>query len=278
MGPQVEKKYIIVSVVLHLGILLVLMLGLDESTSLPVFENTNKHDVISAVVLGESATSKILPKQVTPEPPQATPIQQEPPKPQPEVAKQAPVEKEVIALKKMVDKKKLEKEKALEALKKPSLFGKDLLADIKKQKSKEKLKQKQIQSQLQKTLFEKSEKTLREQLLNEKIKVLGAISRQAQGEVDKYKALMLQAIAEKWVVPLQANKHLSTVLMIRVAKGGMVLDVQVTKTSGDPALDSSARAAVLKASPLPVPEDALAFDAFRQFVLKLKPENVMGLS
>jgi colicin import membrane protein len=55
----------------------------------------------------------------------------------------------------------------------------------------------------------------------------------------------------------------------------MVLDVQVTKTSGDPSLDSSARAAVLKASPLPVPSNPDEFDSFRQFALKVKPENIM---
>ena len=77
-------------------------------------------------------------------------------------------------------------------------------------------------------------------------------------------------------MPTQANKKLYCELMIRVAPGGMVLDVQVTKTSGDPSLDSSARAAVLKASPLPVPPDTAAFESFRQFVLKVKPENVLG--
>ncbi|MCW5584401.1 MAG: cell envelope integrity protein TolA, partial [Gammaproteobacteria bacterium] len=95
------------------------------------------------------------------------------------------------------------------------------------------------------------------------------------GQVNKYKALILQAISEHWVIPTQANKHLYCELMIRVAPGGMVLEVQVTRTSGDPSLDSSARAAVLKASPLPVPSDPGVFEAFRQFVLKVKPENIL---
>jgi colicin import membrane protein len=63
--------------------------------------------------------------------------------------------------------------------------------------------------------------------------------------------------------------------MVRLGPGGVVLDVQTTKTSGDPSLDSSARAAVLKASPLPVPPNANDFEAFRQFVLKVKPENIL---
>ena len=46
--------------------------------------------------------------------------------------------------------------------------------------------------------------------------------------------------------------------------------------SGDPALDSSARVAVMKASPLPVPSNSDDFEPFRQFILKVKPENVVS--
>lgn len=261
-----DKKYFAFSIAAHFGILLIFVLGLDHTSALPVFENTNKTDVISAVVLGDTAKSKILPKQITPPPvkkqPESKPVEQ---------AKAQPViEKDVIALKK-VDKKKLAQQKALEMLKKQNIFAKDLLADIKKETT----KQKKLQSQFQKTLKEQAEKSLRQQLLNEEIKLQGTQSRQSQGEVNKYKALILQAMSEKWIIPTLAKKHLTTELMIRVAPGGMVLDVQVTKSSGDPSLDSSARAAVLKASPLPVPSDPNDFNAFRQFVLKAKPENVL---
>jgi colicin import membrane protein len=271
--PEKDNQYFAYSIVAHITILLVFVLGFDHTSTIPVFENTNKNDVISAVVLGDTATSKILPKEQTskPKPP---PVKEEP-APKPVTQVQAQVDKDVIALKKAVDKKKLAQQKALEAIKKQKIFGTDLLADIKKQKIKQKMKQKELLSQFQKTLVEQSEKTLRQQLLNEQIKIQGTISRQAQGEVNKYKALIVQAISEKWIIPTQANKHLYTELMIRTAPGGMVLDVQVTKTSGDPSLDSSARAAVLKASPLPVPSDSNAFASFRQFVLKVKPENIM---
>jgi colicin import membrane protein len=254
---------------LHLIILLLFILGFDHTSSLPVFENTNKNDVISAVVLGDTDKSKILPKQITAE--QFVQPSKEIPQSQPKLQT---IEKEVIALKKP-DKKKLAEKKMLEKMKTQTIFGKDLLADIKKQTNKQKIKQKKLQKQLQKKLHEQAEKSLRQQLLNEEIKLQGTQLRQAQGEVNKYKALILQAISEHWIIPTQANKHLYCELMIRTAPGGMVLDVQVTKTSGDPSLDSSARAAVLKASPLPVPSNPDAFQAFRQFVLKVKPENIL---
>ena len=132
-----------------------------------------------------------------------------------------------------------------------------------------------MNKQFERALRAQTEQSLRTQLLNEEIKLKGVQSRQAQGEVNKYKALILQAISEQWLVPLGADKKLYCELMIRIAPSGSVLDVQVVKSSGDPALDASARAAVLKASPLPVPKDTRAFEAFRQFVLKVKPENVV---
>lgn len=248
------KRYFSFSVFLHGLLAAVLIFGMEFSTPLPVLENTNKQDIISAVVLGDTAESKIIR-------PTVQPIEKpKPEEPKPEIT-QPVVKKEVIALTK---KKKITPIKPFTA--------QDLLSDIKQIREKhQKLNQKQMKQKLQ----EQAEKTLREQLLKENIRLEGKLSRQTQGEVNKYKALILQAISEKWIVPTAANKKLSSELMIRLTPAGVVVDVQITKSSGDQALDASARAAVLKASPLPVPDNPRAFDAFKQFVLKVKPENIL---
>lgn len=264
------RKYVVISILCHFILLLLLILGFDFSAPLPVLENRNKADIINAVVLGDSPKSKILPH--SPSPPPTTPKQQ----PIAKEAREEQAKKEIIALK-AAQKKKLEEEKKLAEKNKRELITKDLLADIEKLDQKQKqLKQKQLQSHFQKTLEEQAEKSLRQELLNEEIKLQSKLSKQAQGEVNKYKALILQAISENWLIPAQVNKKLYCELMIRLATDGVVLDVQITKTSGDPSLDSSARAAVLKASPLPVPADSTAFQAFKQFVLKVKPENILA--
>lgn len=281
MAVSSNRKFFWVSISCHLIILLVLVLGFDFTTPLPVIENTNKNDVISAVVLGDTEKSKILPQKLsTPTPPPPSMTKKEPtpkPKVQAEKLPQEQIKKEVIALKKMTDKKKIAQQKMSQTKKQKELLAKDLLADVEKVKDEQKkVKQKKLKNQFEKTLHEQAEKSLRQQLLNEEIKLQGTQNRQAQGEVNKYKALILQAISEHWIIPTQANKSLYCELMIRLAPGGTVLDVQITKTSGDPSLDSSARAAVMKASPLPVPNDSAAFDSFREFVLKVKPENILG--
>lgn len=276
MHAQQNKKYFIISCACHAAIFLALVLSYEFSSPLAVVENTNQHDVISAVVLGDVATSKILPHEEPAAQPKPKP---EPEKkvvtPPPELAKSEPkkaepkpvIDKDVIAL-------KAAKEKELKK-KQQDLFAKELLADIKKHEKKTKQKKSDLQAKFAKTLREQSELSLRQNLLNEDIKLKGKISRQAQGVVNKYTALITQAIGEHWLVPPQANKKLTSELMIRLDAGGRVLDVSVTRSSGDKALDSSARAAVLKASPLPVPKKADEFEPFKQFVLKVKPENIV---
>ena len=268
-----QKKYFFLSFIAHLFILIMLMIGFDFSTPLPVFENTNKHDVISAVVLWDSINSKVLPDK-----PQSSPMK----KVEKEKSVLPPLtqanqnQQEAIALK-LAEKKKLATQKILEEKKRRDQLTKDFLADMEKiNKKQKKIKQTALKTQFEKTLRAQAEKSLRQQLLNEEIKLKGTESREAQGIINKYQALILQTISEHWIIPTQSNKKLYCELLIRVAPGGMVLDVQISKTSGDPALDSSARAAVLKSSPLPVPKEADIFESFRQFVLKVKPENIIS--
>ena len=63
-----QSQYFIFSIVFHVAILLLLVLGYEFVTPLPVIENTNKNDVISAVILGDIPQSKILPKQQASQP------------------------------------------------------------------------------------------------------------------------------------------------------------------------------------------------------------------
>lgn len=95
-----------------------------------------------------------------------------------------------------------------------------------------------------------------------------------QGEINKYKALIIQAIRHQWIVPDNVRADVYCQFEIRLAPGGTVLNVQLLKSSGDPLLDRSAQNAIYKASPLPVPADTQTFELFRQINLKVTPEIV----
>lgn len=96
------------------------------------------------------------------------------------------------------------------------------------------------------------------------------------GEVDKYKALIIGAISRQWILPDNADSKLSSQFRIRLAPNGIVLEVSLTRSSGDPILDRSAQSAIYKASPLPVPSDPDAFNVFRDISLTVRPQNARG--
>ncbi|KTD51673.1 TolA colicin import membrane protein [Legionella quinlivanii] len=96
------------------------------------------------------------------------------------------------------------------------------------------------------------------------------------GEVDKYKAMIVNAIGRQWILPENVDSHLSSQFRIRLAPDGAVLEVTLMRSSGDPILDRSAQTAIYKASPLPVPSDPETFNLFRDISLTVRPENVRG--
>jgi colicin import membrane protein len=119
------------------------------------------------------------------------------------------------------------------------------------------------------------QQNLQQQIAAEKKQLANQIQAQeAQTEIDKYKALILQTISSYWIVPENLDKGLFCQLLVHVGPGGVVLKVDLIRSSGNYLLDSSAKSAVLKASPLPVPTDPSLFDNFRLIKLTVRPEGI----
>lgn len=76
-------------------------------------------------------------------------------------------------------------------------------------------------------------------------------------------------VENRWV---GAKSGLSCIIRVTTLPGGEVRDAQVVRSSGDPAFDRSAEAAVLKSSPLPMPADAKVAQALRSFQFLFKPD------
>jgi TonB family protein len=69
-----------------------------------------------------------------------------------------------------------------------------------------------------------------------------------------YYNLIWQRIRNAWVLPedvLRGKKDLETIIAIRIARDGQIVDIQFEKKSGNPYLDDSALRAIKKANPLP---------------------------
>lgn len=253
---QHYQKHFIYSLLLHILLLAVLVVSFEFSAPMPVVNNTDK-EAIEAVVMDPMPTSSKMIQKPLPIPQPVKP-------PEPVKPIVPPKKEESIAI---PDKQKTLKEDSIQ---------KELLADLKKQHEKQikKIKQKDLQAEFEKEMQSLQAKALQQQ--KDQKRIANQRTQQAKGVVDKYKALILQSISQHWRIPNNVDKKRTALLLIKLAPGGMVLDVQLTKSSGDDALDRSARAAVLKSSPLPVPPDPDAFEPFRQFILKVKPENVLA--
>lgn len=109
--------------------------------------------------------------------------------------------------------------------------------------------------------------------LSKEQKALHKVNVQASnGVVDKYKAQIVQLIQSRWHIN-QVNAKIKCVYAIDIGPGGVVLSLKLIKSSGDAALDQSARTAIMQSSPLPVPNDPALFERFRQLRLTLSPQG-----
>lgn len=191
-------------------------------------------------------------------------------------------EQRIAKLKADADKQALVRKKQLEVEQKH-------LKELTEQKAQETQRleaMKREQAQLQQKQLEQQKKIEAAQQQQAAAKAREEAQRQAQlnaanqarlaGEVDKYKALIIDAIGRQWILPDNVDRGLSSQFRIRLAPDGGVLEVSLMRSSGDPILDRSAQTAIYKASPLPVPQDSKTFDMFREISLTVRPENVRG--
>lgn len=201
-----------------------------------------------------------------------------------ELAKQSRAEAQRLADMKKQQQKEAEQ---LAELKKKALNEAARAERAKQEKAKESLAQQkkdkealiqqaQARDELEKRAKATQALAKKQQALAEQAALNAQNQARMAGEVDKYKALIIQAISRQWILPENAKNSLSSQFRIRLAPNGMVLEVNLMRSSGDPVLDRSAQSAIYKASPLPVPSDPDAFYLFRDISLTVRPENARG--
>ena len=177
-------------------------------------------------------------------------------------------------LKELTKKKKLEEQNLAEMKRKQEQLRKQeaaKLAELEKKRSEEAARiQREREAQAKAELERKKEAQQRQAQLEADKQVRIA------SEVNKHKALIINAISRQWILPDNIEDNVSSQFRIRLAPSGIVLDVALTRSSGDPILDRSAQSAIYKASPLPVPQHSEAFDVFRDIRLTVRPENARG--
>lgn len=258
------KKYFYYALGLHGAIILFLLL---TTLTFPdkVFQEQSIN-VINANALSSLPSQTAVPQPVVkPAPPTPQKIQ---PTPEPKQEKQ-------------VHRRTITKEQAVAQtiVKNATIDKKEYLAKQKQKKHAEKLAhEKQLRAKQlahQKQIAHEKE-IAHEKAVAEQNRLKALHARQIQGTIDRYQAMILQAISEHWLIPPGVDKTLSCKLNIQLAPDGSVLNVTLLESSNNVLLDRSAVAAVYKSSPLPVPTDPEAFDSFRNIDLIVRPEDIIG--
>lgn len=158
-------------------------------------------------------------------------------------------------------------------LKQKQLAEQKRLKDLEKKRRQEEERQEQA----------KSEQALKQQLAAEaqrmKAEQQVAAQRRAalqakQSQIDKYMNLIENKIYQNWIMPPSTNSGLVCELLVQLLPTGDVINIELSKSSGDPVYDQSVIAAVRKASPLPVPSgDSGLFDVFRELHLPVRADK-----
>ena len=138
------------------------------------------------------------------------------------------------------------------------------------QERKEKEKQEALQAEIA-----RQEAELQKQLEAERLARQAEVRRQANlSEINRYRVLIKQEVTRHWNIPATASQDLICEVKVRLIPSGDVVDVQIVKSSGDPAFDNSVEKAVYRAAPLSVPPvESGLFEEFREVVFQFEPRN-----
>ena len=173
-------------------------------------------------------------------------------------------------------KKKAEQDKKRKAeaeRKKKAEQDKQRKAEVERKKKAEQDKQRKAEAEREKKAAaeaarrEAAEEALQAQLAEETAQA------RAESALSQYIPYIQDKIQRNWLRPAGSPAGLSCLILVKLIPGGEVVDAKVVRSSGDPLFDRSVETAVLKASPLPLPEDAAMFKYFREINFNFNPDN-----
>ena len=78
-------------------------------------------------------------------------------------------------------------------------------------------------------------------------------------------------VKQNWILPQDLPGNPEAIFDVVQLPTGEVISVKLSKTSGNPAYDAAVERAILKSSPLPLPEPRSLFD--RQLKLTFRPRD-----
>ncbi len=240
-------RAIILAVMVHAAFFALIVFGVTWQSRPEAPVQAELWDKLPPAKVARTPEPKVDAKPPEPEPPKPEPPKPEPPKP-PDVKPQPPKPDPAIA-------QKLEREKE----------KKEKLEREKRDKQKEEEKKKREDEQRRKD----EERAKREA---EKAREEAVAARKS--EIDSWVQKIKDKIRGRANIPDTVSGNPEVQVRIRVLPGGEVLDITITKRSGNSTYDSAIERGIRSASPLPVPAaNSELFPQFRELNLNFKHER-----
>ncbi|MDB6096080.1 MAG: tolA [Francisellaceae bacterium] len=284
-----QKLSFAISLILHGGLLAFLLYGVDHHIKMVISDNSSPTDVVQAVMLDEALVNKEVERLETIEKKYKIDTLEQQQTLQHLKQEQEQTQIKLQKMKANLEKTKLEESNQLAELKiQQELERKRLnVLDEQRQEEQDRLQRvKQEREAEQKKLLQAQEarKKMEEKKLKEKragieIKRLEA-KRLADIKAAQQRILLQQAVGNAketlknvfdshWIKPPNSD-NLMVELEIMIQPDGKVLEVKISKPSGNKVFDESAIKAVWKASPLTMPSDIIILKHLEKVTLGFK--------
>jgi colicin import membrane protein len=245
-----------------------------------------QNDTAVAVDLWRDLPAAVPPKVepapvVKPEPPPPAPkVEVKPPPPKieakpPPKPEPAPVAKPDIALKEKQEKaRKLKEQQAAEEKKKLAAEkAREEAAEKKERAETEALKKKRAEADALKKKQAAEAEARRAVAEQEKMRAAEAAQRAAASrkEIDKYMDGIRAKVKRFVLVPPSLQGNPQAEVSVTLLPGGEVLDVRISRSSGNAAYDAAIESAIRKAQPYTVPTGDQFQQYFRRFTMVFRP-------
>lgn len=102
------------------------------------------------------------------------------------------------------------------------------------------------------------------------------VQRRVDSALAQYIPIIKQKVSRNWNRPASLQTNSEAHVNVRLSQAGEVISARIVKSSGNPVFDRSVENAVLKASPLPIPQERGVNEEFRNLRLRFKPEEMMS--
>lgn len=246
-------RAVFLALVVHAVFFALIVFGVNWQSAPPAPVEVELWDKLPKVPVPEAAKP---PEPPPPEPEPAKPVEPPPPPPK-KVEEVKPVPpKPAAEINEKLERQKREKEKR-------DRIERERLDRLEKEKAAEAKKREDEKRRRDEEAARKEAEKARE-----------AAAAALKTEMDRWIKGIQDKIRQRANVPDTVTGNPEVHVLVRLLPGGEVLDITITKRSGNPIYDTAIERGIRSASPLPVPKpDSELFPRFRELNLQIKHER-----